>query len=156
MGRGVFRRALTRVDVFLQEVDLYGLFVAHLLHQITDGDHADEAFPVDYREVTATVSGHLRHRVAAAVLWGGVEEVAGHDLGDGGFRDVAAFEYDPSHQVALREDADEACAFEHDDGAGVGFVHAADGVEDRPRHLHRDDVAKPLGRKNLGDRTHER
>jgi len=100
----------------------------------------------EHGEMAAAGLLHLRETFVATFVQLGGHDFAGHHLVDPGRLGVASRDDHARHQVALREDADEAFAVKDGHGADTCSRHTLDHVEDDVARVGREEsaIAKDL------------
>src|SRR5688572_6229542 len=149
--RRPFARGRDEVDVRVQPADLLVLRSEVDLQQVALRDHADEPPGVDDRQVAAAGLLHLPQPFFVRVRGVRDDEVARHHVGHARRRRVGAWRHHPAHDVALREDADEARPFQHRRRTHAPLRHVARGVPHRLLRRERVDLAI---RDQRADRAH--
>ena len=69
-------------DVAFELLDREILFVDDSLHQIADGDNADDLVIYEHREVADPLLSHECHAFFDGLLWPYPDHIMGHDLLD--------------------------------------------------------------------------
>ena len=101
------------------------------VHQIADGNHADEALPLQHRKMADAMVRDDLHAFADGVIGRDGDDRRTHDLGDRGFPGRAPLEDHFAGIVALGDDAHDPALEDHQQGADLLFRHHGDGHHKR-------------------------
>ena len=119
------------LDLHLERRHLALVRVAQGLHDVADGDDADEPALVHDREVADASLGHGVADRLQVVVGDADHHVTGHQLGDRAAEELLVAG-GGAHDVALGEDADRPPGLVHDDhGPDVVLGQQREGLADR-------------------------
>src|SRR5579863_3277422 len=103
------------------------------VHQVADGNHPDDPVAFDHGEMADASIGHNAHALLDRMRWGYGDDVAGHDVRNGGVLGMAALENDLAGVIALRDDANKLTVTHDEQRADRLFGHETDGFVDGSR-----------------------
>jgi len=116
-------------DIRLQLVDRVGLGRDDPVHQVANGNNAEDAVPVQHREMANPVFGHQPHAILDRVGGRDRNNLIGKDFANGRLFGGLSFERDFTGVIAFRHDSNELALVNDHKRADIFFSHHLDGIE---------------------------